>query len=380
MFSGGKMNQLETALSSSSLKEERGMLDDMEQEQKGEKTHGVIFLRGILEIIAGLGIIELVGWFLPQKWGAPHILFCAFFLLIFAIALRHERNVAYSAGLLAAIGYSVLLWQYTRPALLFTNAFFLLEPFSLLLGSILMADLFHAHQQKVQEVEDQHAQTLQTLKGLHERYERAIEQNAALEQQGGVETLPDAVLCEKISQLWKKHGREQDETALDLIISATGAQACAIYYKHGEQMERQALSRKGKSAGGSGSILNTIDPVVKRAMELCQVSTIQDIRQKPDTIPQETVVMAGPLLDREQQIVGMVVIETMPLRKFTSTTINLFSALLHVISVAAQASTPLSHIDTVEIAAAKNALHPEDDTTIRLPSPKKRPVSLAKRR
>jgi hypothetical protein len=59
-----------------------------------------------------------------------HFLFDAFFLLVLVVAMRSNKVIAYSTGLLAAISYGLLLWSTTH---------LLLEPF-LLLGCGVLAD------------------------------------------------------------------------------------------------------------------------------------------------------------------------------------------------------------------------------------------------
>src|SRR5947209_5240418 len=78
-------------------------------EQKAQPRAFLHYLREILEVVLALLIIAIGSFFLPGDWLPTHVIFCACFLVVFALAVRYQKAAGYSAGLLAAAVYALLL-------------------------------------------------------------------------------------------------------------------------------------------------------------------------------------------------------------------------------------------------------------------------------
>ena len=79
------------------------------QEQKEKFL--LFYGQAICEVVFGLSFAWLVSWLTPRSWTSLHLSFCTFFLVIFALAIRHPKQIVYGAILFAAATYALVLQQ-----------------------------------------------------------------------------------------------------------------------------------------------------------------------------------------------------------------------------------------------------------------------------
>ncbi len=300
-----------------------------------QEANGLSFRRGLLEAILALTVIGLLAAFIPQHRVSTHVLFAAFFLLLFAIAVRYTRSVVYITGVLVALEYAFLIWQKSTPHPQFYTLDFLLEPFILLLANIFMADVLQHQRKKLLSTDQQYIQAQQALKRVNKLYERAIEQSVELERQLAEEVTPVTVLCQRIMQLWRKTEAERYETLLHLISEVVGAQSCTIYsLKTGEL---QQMAHHSDNGGKSTVRVSIADPVIQRVLQTRQVSTVREALQHGQS-PAKNIIMAGPLLHTDVPVTVVVVVHALPFDKFTPGTLQLFGSLLQIASLVLESS------------------------------------------
>ena len=193
---------------------------------------------------------------------------------------------------------------------------FLFEPFLLLLSGVMMVDIFRAQCQRLQDIEQQFARTTSEREQLTDQNKLLMEQNIFLEKQLVEDGMPMTKICATLTQVWKKAGTSDYQAILRLIMQITEAQSCAVYW--GSAMQQRAS--QSKSDFEFPLLLNSDDAVVRTALERRQLCTIRDVLGEKHAVAQDSVVIAGPLVDCNQQVMGMVVIGTMPFSKFTAST------------------------------------------------------------
>ena len=286
----------------------------------------------MVEVALGLGSITGLGWWIPGSWRPSHLLFCAFFVVVFAIAVRYHALTAYSASALAAIIYTLVLWLRPEMRAQPTFLYLALEPFLLLLSGICTNDILRWQRQRLQKLEQQYTQVQTALQRTQQRYQTALQMNESLEQQ--VSGLPTslATVSEKMLCLWRLDREERHAAILDLIISAIEAQSCALYLLEDGALRFYA----GRSIDGSyhAPLLDTSDLLIQRAIEQRKVYTVRDSLCEDNNALPAGAVMAGPLLNQDGEVAGLVVIDHMPLLKFTPGSVRLFRSLLHLASIA----------------------------------------------
>ena len=290
-------------------------------------------LRELSEVVFGCTVVGIFSKYMPTSWLSSHLLFCAFFLIVFATAVRYQRTVAYSAGVLAAGGYSLLLWLHPELHMQFDATHFFMEPFLLFISSVLMSELLLVQHRRFVKTQEQYEQADKTLQEVVRDRQKALTVNAELERQIAGQTASVATISNKMAQLWQSAGSHI--AIVDLMKHALGADSCALYVQHNGQLYLST----GHEANHA-TALKLDNPVVRRVMQQQKVITVRDVLAEEKRGSQELPVMAGPLIDGEGQIVGIVVIDAMPLLKFTPGIMQLFGSLLHVASVAMQLTQP----------------------------------------
>lgn len=291
-------------------------------------------MREVIEVVLGLGGVTVVSWWIPVVWQPSHLLFCAFFVVVFAIAVRYRALVAYSTSVLAAGIYGVLLWlrpeMRVQPGVLVLA----LEPFLLLVSGLLTSDLSRWQRQRMSALERDYACADEVLRRTQQSYQIAVKANEELERLVAGQAPSMARMSEKVMCLWTLEGAERYDAILDLVIYALEAQSCACYqWRHG-------LFHLSAARPGEGStyapLLNANDPLLARVLAQREVVTIHDFLVEERQLPPEVAVMAGPLLNQAGEIIGVVVIDRMPLLQFTPGTVRLLRTLLQMTSLALQ--------------------------------------------
>lgn len=305
-------------------------------DQRQEEKPCFLYRQAIWEVISSLGFAWLISWVTPPSWTSLHLPFCAFFLVVFALAIRYPKQIVYSASLLATAIYAFVLLQKGTVGADWYNPRFLLEPFLLLVSGVLMVDILHAQRQQLQGIAQKFARSKQELEQANDYNKILIEQNITLERQLAEDIVPITRICTLLTQLWKKTAPEPYEIILNLVMLGTEAQSCAVYWKYTEQMR---LVSKSESRFEFPLLLNNGDAVIHAALEKRRLCTIHDALDKNDAIPQDSIVIAGPLVDGNRHVIGMVVVGMMPFSKFTVSTFEFLSALLEVVSSSLQSST-----------------------------------------
>ncbi|HZO71719.1 MAG TPA: GAF domain-containing protein [Ktedonobacteraceae bacterium] len=291
-------------------------------------------LRQMFEVTLGLGIVLAASWYAPSTWITSHLIFCTVFLIVFATAIRYHTMAAYYASLLAAVMYGFLLWWRPEAYAQFSFSHIVLEASLLCVGGILASDLLRAQRRRFSMMARKYARAEKRLQKKTRSYQTLLEVNAGLEQQ--VSGLPASVatISEKMVQLWQVNGKERYSAVLDMITYAIEAQSCALYLQYNDLM--QLCVGHSIDTCTHATILELDDPLISRVVQLRHVCTVWDSLLEEKMLSPDIAVMAGPLFDDNERIMGMVVVDSMPLLKFTPGTVQLFSSLLRIASIALQ--------------------------------------------
>jgi signal transduction protein with GAF and PtsI domain len=140
-----------------------------------------------------------------------------------------------------------------------------------------------------------------------------------------------------MTRLWRPDGTKRYDIILDMIMHAIEAQSCSLYL---QQSGRMSLYTYYPSEPPSPpAFLNLKDPLISQVMQQRKVITIRDLLAEQPSV-QKVAYMAGPLIDRQGQVIGIVTVDKISLLKFTPNAVRLFTAMLHMASVALQITSP----------------------------------------
>lgn len=319
------------------------------------------YLREMVEVTLGLGITVIASWFIPGNWAPSELIFWAFFLVVFAIAVRYRAATAYSASVLVAVSYSLVRWQHPEFYAPFDIRSLFIEAFLLLTGGVLMNDLLRVQRRRFTSDGQQQVQKDVILQETIRRYQTALTINAELERQIAGQTTTVTTISDKMAHLWKLKGDEQYTAILDTVRHALEAQSCVLYLQRKGEMHFFACQPAG--AHTYSPTLNLDDPLISSVLRQHQVRTIRDVLAQEQAVSQKVAVMAGPLLDHHEQVVGMVIIDNIAMLKFTPSAVRLFSSILQMASLALQTALPRVETDQAEhgISAGPHTPLPDVD-------------------
>ncbi len=282
------------------------------------------YLREIFEVTLGLGITVIASWFIPGNWAPSVLIFCAFFLVVFAIAVRYRRATAYSGSVLAAVSYSLLLWQRPEVYAPFGIRYMFIGAFLLLTSGVFMNDLLRAQRRRFIIAEQQQARKDAILQATAHKYQTAVTINAELERQIAGQTTTVTTIIDKMAQLWKLKGDKRYTAILDTVMHVLEAQSCVLYLQRRGEMHFYACQPAG--AYTYVPALNLDDPLISSVM-------------------------------RQRQ--GIVIIDNIPMLKFTPAAVRLFSSILHMASLVLQIALPKGETDQ-NAYRSSISLYPEE--------------------
>ncbi|MDQ2905854.1 MAG: GAF domain-containing protein [Chloroflexota bacterium] len=289
------------------------------------------YLREMFEMILGLGLTVLATLFVPGNWVPSELIFCVFFLLVFAIAIRYHTLTAYSGSLLAGVSYTVLLWW--RPELYTPSDLrsVLIRAFLLLICGVLTNDLLRTQHRRFIMAEQKRVSLETELQETRHKYQMALTINTELEQQIAGQTTTVITISDRMAQLWRLKGHKRYTALLDTIMHTLGAQSCVLYLHLKGKMILYASQPAG--AHNYSPVLNQDDLLISGVIRQRRVCTIRDVLTQEQVVSQQSAVMAGPLLDDRGHITGIVIIDSIPMLKFTPGAVRLFSSILQMASL-----------------------------------------------
>jgi hypothetical protein len=293
-------------------------------------------IREMIEALCGLGGVLGLCWWMPASWWPSHFVFCVLFLLVFAVAVRYHAVVAYGTGSLAAVAYEFLLQMHpeAQPASLSLT----LEPFLLLLSAICTSDILRWQRRRLAVLERKYTLAHEALREAQVQCQQLALAREALERQ--VSGLPVSLvtISEQLAHLCLLEGDRRFSALVDLLSSVLDARSCACYL---QKRNKLLLCAERMIEGTAHApVLDVENPLVKRVVARRQVSTISDVLAEEKVVSSEGPVMAGPLLNAADELVGVVIVDGIPLLKLTPGVTRLFGALLRIVSLSLQAAAP----------------------------------------
>ena len=300
------------------------------------------YLHEAIEAILALGIVSVAGTFFPSIWLQSHLLFCMFFLVIFVIAIRSHVVTTYIVGFLVAGYYSLLLWLQTNPSFVMPQIF--VESFLLFVSGIVISERLRARQQQIELAEQHYAQKAALLAEMTQCCQATQALNAELGRQCTERVVSVSAVSKKIARLWRLQGQERDNAIVDIVMSTLNAKFSALYLLRNGRMNFCASQKRENSKHTNPVRLNldVKDALISRTLQSRQVCTIHDVLDDNRSTQQVIAMMAGPLVDHRNEIVGIVIVDDIPLLKFLPATVHLFGSLLQMISIAMHTGTPVT--------------------------------------
>ncbi|MDQ6602889.1 MAG: hypothetical protein M3Z19_09185 [Chloroflexota bacterium] len=302
-------------------------------------TGGAWHSAGHVEAVLGVALVSVAGAVVPGQWGFltlhPHPLW----IVVLAIAIRYGAPSGTVAGLLAAISQCAALWL--RPDARFQPipAHAMIEPFLFIVVGTLIGHAVRAQRQRLTEAEATRNQATDALHALAQEHATTHAVKVELEKQ--IIGQPDSVmtLYEVAKGLETLHRDDLYPAMLGLIQRFMAAEDCVCYRMDGHMVRAVAsLPKRPHTADEPPHIPSGL---IAQAVRERRVVTVRDrlLTHGPEALRGEAVLVAGPLLDRDGAVIGVVAIERLPFTKLTPTSVRLFGLVLDWGAAALQNAT-----------------------------------------
>lgn len=291
-----------------------------------------------IETLAGVALIALLGVIVPGHWGLLDIRPHPLWLVVLAIAIWYGVPAGYVAGAAAALAYVAFLWlrpesRFRAPAL-----HELIQPYLLLIGGVIVGELARVQRQRLREAEAARDAAARGLAELRERHAEASAAQAALERR----IIGQPATISTLYQIARRFSALQPGAVypalLDLAAEVLRADACALY------LWRDGAFRlwEGRPAAWPGrpAVLATDAGLGAEVLRRWRVVTVRDLavegaeagNQHPQAGTRQWVaagpLLAGPLLDGDGQVIGILTIEAIDFWAFGPATVRLAEVLL----------------------------------------------------
>src|SRR5581483_2761586 len=194
-----------------------------------------------LETIIGLGLIVAINllFFRTDNWGFfdanPH----PFWLVILPIAVRYGALPAYTAGLLAAALYILVVIFQPRAAfavdIVSTQAF--LDPVLFVVVGGVLGEVREAQKRAHRDLARRYDEIEASLQDLAERYLAAVEINREMQRRIVTQASTVTTLYQAAKALERLEIEELAPSVLQLVTEFIEADACALYLRRDGQLE-----------------------------------------------------------------------------------------------------------------------------------------------
>jgi GAF domain-containing protein len=288
----------------------------------------------IFEAILGVAAIGLLDYFLPLQLGLQQFDLYLLWVVVLGIAARYGAPAGYVACILAAIVFEGLIVLHASP---YTSIspHEAIQPFLLFVAGILVSELVRSHKHAAEEAQQKLQKANTLFHTLQEQYTRTVDIRNELERRIANQPISTGIVTDFASRMNTLRTQDLYPTILDLLHSMLEVDACALYLPDNRQM-RLMIGQPEGYAGRPGMITSN-EVLAYRALRERRVVTIRDVvqQQGPGTPPIYGM-LAGPLLGRDGQLLGLIVIEAMPFFKVTPGNIRIFEQLLLWIATSLQ--------------------------------------------
>lgn len=288
----------------------------------------------IFEAILGVAAVGLLDLFLPTQLGLQQFDLYLLWVVVLGIAARYGAPAGYVACILAGIVFEGMLFYHATPYQSI-SPHEAIQPFLLFVAGILVSELVRSHKRAAQEAQQKLQKANTLFHTLQEQYTNTVEVKNELERRIANQPISTGIITDFASRMNTLRTQELYPIILELLHSMLEVEASALYLLDNRQL-RLAIGQPEGYAGRPGTI-TTNEVLAYRALRERRVVSIRDVVQQlgPNT-PHTYGILAGPLLSRDGQALGVIVIEAMPLFKLTPSNIRLFEQLTLWISSALQ--------------------------------------------
>lgn len=284
---------------------------------------------GTVEALIGIVALTIVGFVVPGHWGLLDIQPHPLWIVVIAIAVRYGAASGYIAGAVSAASYTLFLCVDPHLGLHPPGTQQMIQPFLLLAGGIVVGELTRSQHRRLVTVQQFYQQASKASHALAQQQQALAETNAELERRIMNQSSSLLTLHRVARTLNVLHVEAIYPAILDVVSHVLEAESCALYLWRDGQLQLHN-DRPTSRFPPRPLVWNATTGVIGRAVRENRIVTIHDRLMDEDSqvVADEPAMMAGPLVGRDTQILGIVVVEHLPFEKLNRASIRTFQILL----------------------------------------------------
>jgi hypothetical protein len=289
---------------------------------------------GMTEGLIGALLLTVLGLVVPGHWGLLDVQPHPFWILVVAIAIRYGSRPGYVVTGAAVFCYAFFVWVAPGFRLQAPTVNDVVQPFFLLVGGLVISELVRSQHQYVGILRDENARTREALRGAMQRQQALAEVNRELEKRLVTQSSSLNALYDVARRLDVLDVPTVYAAMLAVLREVFDAEACAVYRWQGDRLELAAGAPPEYSSRPAPSELEA--GLVGRAYRDGRVVSIRErvVTEGAQALDDEPVMLAGPLVDRERRVLGVVAVERLPFLKLNAAGLHLFESCLDWFSTA----------------------------------------------
>jgi hypothetical protein len=285
---------------------------------------------GIIESILGVLVVSLIDLLIPPSLGLQQLNIYLFWVVVLGIAALHGPPAGYVVSILAALAALLLVGlrlDIGQPLATHVQ----IQPFLFFTCGILVSEVVRRHQRRARLEEERRQATATKLARLKEAYDALAIARNELEARIISQPVTVAVIAEATGRMLTQRSEELYASSLDLLRRLLETEASALYLVDAQGGFRLKSGLPENRAGRPALLPSAPTSIVlQRALKAGTVITIYDVvrEQGMTATTANEPLMAGPLLTRDGQILGLIVIERLPFVQLNPANKRLFELIL----------------------------------------------------
>ncbi|MGH2626688.1 MAG: GAF domain-containing protein [Anaerolineales bacterium] len=244
-------------------------------------------------------------------------------IVVLAIAVRYGAAAGYLVGALASGVELFLRWTHSARGIGADG--WILALLLLAVGGA-VGEIVDARERRVAGLEENLGKAGRSLEGLTDECRAAEAALAELQKQVAFHSSSALIFSALGRRMQSLRLPDLHPAILDLVSTALEANACSLFVCQ-DQGVRMAAARPG---GDHHRAATAAGPLVDLALREARVVTLREflLRTGGRVVPKEMPLMAGPLMASDRRVYGVVIVESMPITRFTASAVTRFDALL----------------------------------------------------
>ena len=307
----------------------------------------------MLETALGLALLILVNQvFFRENPAFIHTMLHPYWIVVLLIASRYGTLAGLFAGTLSAIAYIYLAANSGTVrfnGVTFPYGAYQLPFFFMLVGGVL-GEIRSIYKKRCLDLETKHGETVASLQDLGLQHAVLLESKEELDKRIAFQSTTLLNLFDRLNELEKLEPESLFARIPHLLAEQLNVQCASVYLLQGNELRLHV--RNGKSKHAIPKIVDLTYGMMGEVIRTKKVVTINQVYTEAEMakFTEVEAIMSAPILRKDDALVGVVNIETMPFFDFNGHSVRIFETLCHWLSIVVDKALQFQQLKDKNIA------------------------------